>query len=203
MREPVKFTVHILSSQLMNKFVDIVFPGNGSVKDLSRLLSKLRYSLTHILWLTNSEAGEYRLRPVPLTVFDAWSKSHSEYPHSLQFENQAAVVTVMLPPHGRSARIIAQHIILNVHAMCQPKDARVWSGTGRTAQAQSPHLALKFLTISHNTFKWRSQEWGRSSLFTSIRQRDKQTRHRNRSPLLRFQTKITKRHRVVAQQQRV
>jgi hypothetical protein len=62
---------HSLSSHLMNNFIDIVFPRNGSVKDLSRLLSKLRYSLTHILWLTNSEAGEYRLAPVPLIVFDA------------------------------------------------------------------------------------------------------------------------------------
>jgi hypothetical protein len=120
----------------MNKFVDIVFPGNGSVKDLSRLLSNLRYSLTHILWLTNSEAGEYRLTPVPLTVFDAWSKSHPQYPHSIQFENRTIVVTVMLPPHDGAAGIIAQHIVMNVHAMCQPRDAKIWSRTGRTPQLQ-------------------------------------------------------------------
>src|SRR5271163_4679065 len=111
----------------MNKFVDIVFPEDGSVKDLSRLLGKLRYSLAHILWLTNSEAGEYRLTPVPLTVFDAWSESYSDYPHSLQFENQTVVVTVTLPPHDGAAGIIVQHIVLNVHGMCQLRDAKVWS----------------------------------------------------------------------------
>jgi hypothetical protein len=133
----------------MNKFVDIVFPGNGSVKDLSRVLSNLRYSLTHILWLTNSDAGEYRLTPVSLTVFDAWAKSHPQYPHSIQFENHTIVVTVMLPPHDGAAGIIAQHIVLNVHIMCQPRDAKIWSRTGRISPTPTPRAQISDYKSHH------------------------------------------------------
>ena len=180
----------------MDNFVDIVFEGKDPVKDLSRLLSMFRYSLTYIPWLTNRKPGEYRLGPVPLIVFDAWAKSNPQYPHGIQFENETVVVTVVQLPHDGAAGIIAQHIVLNAHGMCQPKDAKIWSHTGRT----TPHLALKFLTISHNTFKRCSQEWGRSSIFTSIRQGDRQTRYRNRNWILRFRSEITKRHRIMAQQ---
>ena len=103
------------------------------------------------------------MRSVP---FDARAESNPQYLHSLQFENETVVVTVRLPPHDGVAGTIAQHIMLNVHGMCHPKVGVVQDIHSR--HPGPPHLALKFLTTSQNTFKFCSQELGPSYIFTSM-----------------------------------
>ena len=119
-----------LSSNYMDTFIDIVFPKNGSVQDLSRILVNLKYHPIGASWLMNRKEGEYRIKPITITVFDKWADSHPQFPYSLQLANQTLVVTVMLPPHDRTAGIIAQHISRTVDRMCPLNDAIFWSGTG-------------------------------------------------------------------------
>jgi hypothetical protein len=93
-----------------NYYVDINFPENGTVKDLSTLLSKSKYGLTQNPRLTNSKLGEYRISPVSLVVFDSWAESRLQYPHGLEYKDNALVIAIILPPHDGVAGIIAQHL---------------------------------------------------------------------------------------------
>jgi len=66
----------------------------------------------------NRMEGEYRIKPLTVTVFDKWADSHPQFPYSLQLANQTLIVTVMLPPHNRAVGIIAQHLSRTVVTMC-------------------------------------------------------------------------------------
>ena len=109
---------------------DVKFSPGGSVQELSRLLNSFKYGLVGISLLMNRDAGEYRIQPVSLKVFDTWAACHPQFPHGIQYDNKLVVVTIMLPPHDRSAAIIVQHITRVVDRMCTGNDANFWSGTG-------------------------------------------------------------------------
>ena len=119
-----------LLQTLMDLFVNIAFPRNGSVQELSRVINNIKYSLIGAPRLMNRKEGEYKNQPVSVTVFDGWSNTHPQFPHGLQFSQQCVVVTVMLPPHGGAAGIISQHISRTVDRMCPLNDAAFWCRTG-------------------------------------------------------------------------
>jgi hypothetical protein len=76
------------------------------------------------------QPGEYHIRPVPLEVFDTWAVSNPQFPHGVQYNESLVVVTIILPPHDRSAAIVVQYITRAVDRMCTGDDANFWSGSG-------------------------------------------------------------------------
>jgi len=86
--------------------------------------------------------GEYRISPLPLETFDNWAKSHPEFPHPLQYSQQELVISIILPPHDRTAGVIVRHILKAVDKMCPQDDARVEFGTGRIYYTSSIWLAV-------------------------------------------------------------
>jgi|SRR5579859_3425704 len=76
-------------------------------------------------------AGEYRLYPIDQETFDAWSESHQDYPHSIQFSKKVLVVAIMLPPHDGAAGIIMHGISRAVDAVCHPVEPELYIHTGR------------------------------------------------------------------------
>jgi hypothetical protein len=114
----------------MDVFIDVKFSLGGSVQELSRILNGFKYGLVDISLVMNRDAGEYRIGPVSLKVFDTWAARHPQFPYGIQYDNNLVVVTIVLPPHDRSAAIIVQHITRLVDRMCTGNDANFWSGTG-------------------------------------------------------------------------
>lgn len=75
-------------------------------------------------------AGEYRLYPIDQETFDAWSETHQDYPHSIQFSQKVLVVTIILPPHDGAAGIIMHRISRAVDALCHPTEPELYLHTG-------------------------------------------------------------------------
>ena len=78
----------------------------------------------------NREEGEYRLYPVSLASFDAWTSSHPDYKHPLQFSNNVLLVVIMYPPHDGAALSIVQEIYYQTTQICQPARCGLWMRTG-------------------------------------------------------------------------
>jgi hypothetical protein len=78
----------------------------------------------------NRDEGEYGLYPVSLATFDAWTSSHQDYKHPLQFSNNVLLVVIMYPPHDGAASAIVQEIYYQAAQLCQPARPGLLMRTG-------------------------------------------------------------------------
>ena len=89
-----------------------------------KILEIIEVPFQFCAWLMIGLAGEYRLYPIDQETFDAWSETHQDYPHSIQFSQKVLVVTIILPPHDGAAGIIMHRISRAVDALCHPTATR-------------------------------------------------------------------------------